>query len=822
MEAKLDNAEKLKKLEASVLSIEKDFGKGAIMRLGSRAIQKIDVCPTGIMTFDNATGIGGFPRGRITEIWGENQSGKTTLVSQAMAEAQSTGGLVAIIDTEHCIAEGSFVYEKKTDSYFSIEEKEGEEVSLLAFDSYGNQREQPGIIKCTGEKPVTYIKTKYGYEQELTGNHKVLTKKGDKLVSELVVGDILLTPIEISSPSITNSLSEREIQLYKFLGYHISNGSISKTNISTIDPDVIKDLSIIAKEFGLVVTDGGNALIRLVQSSVRRYRFNEQLVRELIYDNGYNLGELSCYFGVDISTIKKFLKDINFNDKIILKKNRDDVRVRKLRVQRTEIHTQLYGVPNDLYSAMLQFPSFSVYSVEREIPKNLFKEALRYVLACMIVSDGTIVDYDCKHRFSGSYSTNSRKLAYDFSKGMRRFGIKTNMSVGINPKTDGTFYATTYIITFTGLDAFNILATFPIVGYKMERIKKAIRKGKMNFSRSKTFNKFIECPILKIVPDYKIKKVFDISLKTTNESEQYFLCNNLVIHNCFDVAYAKNLGINTDDLWIAQPDYGEQALSIAETLIDSGQFDLIFIDSVAVLTPKAEIEGDIGDSHMGLMARMIGQAMRKLTAKLAKSNTALVLSNQTRMKIGVMFGSPITTTGGTAIKFFASMRVELTKTETTTSGTEATGTKVRAKIVKNKLAPPFKEAEMENEFGRGFSREASVLSEGVRLGVINKSGSWYNYGETKLGQGAENAKNLMRSTPAIYEKIQNDVRIAFQKVQAGLTEKNARPVRVLESVNVTPVTVVKEGSKEVKKPKVFLKDAIDLVKEVDDDGELAL
>jgi recombination protein RecA len=224
--------------------------------------------------------------------------------------------------------------------------------------------------------------------------------------------------------------------------------------------------------------------------------------------------------------------------------------------------------------------------------------------------------------------------------------------------------------------------------------------------------------------------------------------------HALDPAYARQLGVNTDELWVSQPDTGEQALEITESLVRSGAVDIIVIDSVAALTPQAEIEGDMGDSHMGLQARLMSQALRKLTSIVAKSNTALVFINQIRMKIGVMFGNPETTTGGKALKFYSSVRVEVRKIETLTKGTEdAFGNKVRVKIVKNKIAPPFRKAEVEIIFGKGISKSGSLLDAALKYELIQKSGSWYSFGEERIGQGRENAKLFIENNPDITENI---------------------------------------------------------------------
>jgi recombination protein RecA len=223
--------------------------------------------------------------------------------------------------------------------------------------------------------------------------------------------------------------------------------------------------------------------------------------------------------------------------------------------------------------------------------------------------------------------------------------------------------------------------------------------------------------------------------------------------HALDPTYAQNLGVNIDDLYIAQPDYGEQALEIAEILVRSGGVDIIVIDSVAALVPKAELEGDMGDSHMGLQARLMSQALRKLTAIVSRSKTTFIFLNQMREKIGMFMGSPETTTGGKALKFYSSMRVEVRKILTLKSGTDIVGGRTRIKIVKNKVSPPFKSTEVDLLFGKGISKEGDVIDLGVNHGVIAKTGSWYSYGEEKLGQGKTAVTTLLEENTKLYEEL---------------------------------------------------------------------
>ena len=224
--------------------------------------------------------------------------------------------------------------------------------------------------------------------------------------------------------------------------------------------------------------------------------------------------------------------------------------------------------------------------------------------------------------------------------------------------------------------------------------------------------------------------------------------------HAFDASYAAKIGVKLEDLLVSQPDTGEQALEIAETLVRSNAVDLVVVDSVAALTPKAEIEGEMGDSHMGLHARLMSQALRKLTAVTSKSNTCLIFINQIRMKIGVMFGNPETTTGGNALKFYSSVRIDLRRIETLKKSDEAVGNRVRAKIVKNKVAAPFKEAEFEIHFNEGISYTTDLMDQAIKLEVIEKSGAWLSFEGEKLGQGRDNVKKFLDETPKIAQKIE--------------------------------------------------------------------
>ncbi|HMC40161.1 MAG TPA: recombinase RecA [Acidimicrobiales bacterium] len=258
------------------------------------------------------------------------------------------------------------------------------------------------------------------------------------------------------------------------------------------------------------------------------------------------------------------------------------------------------------------------------------------------------------------------------------------------------------------------------------------------------------------------------------------ICAYIDAEHAMDPVYARAIGVNVDELLISQPDTGEQALEIADMLIRSGALDVIVIDSVAALTPRAEIEGDMGDTHVGLQARLMSQALRKLTANLSKSNTIAVFINQLREKIGVMFGSPETTPGGRALKFYSSVRLDIRRIESIKDGAEVVGNRTRVKVVKNKVSPPFKQAEFDIMYGKGISREGSLIDVAVELGIIKKSGAWYTYEGEQLGQGRENAKSFLADNLEVMieisEKVRQNVGVGDVDIPLGVDPADEEPI----------------------------------------------
>jgi len=279
------------------------------------------------------------------------------------------------------------------------------------------------------------------------------------------------------------------------------------------------------------------------------------------------------------------------------------------------------------------------------------------------------------------------------------------------------------------------------------------------------------------------------------------VCAFIDAEHALDTSYAKKIGVNLDELLVSQPDTGEQALEIVETLVKSGVVDLIVVDSVAALTPKAELEGDMGASHVGLQARLMSQALRKLTGVISRTNCTVLFINQLRMKIGVMFGSPETTTGGNALKFYCSVRLDIRRIASIKQGEDVVGNRVRVKVVKNKLAAPFKEAEFDIMFNEGVSKEGDLIDLAVTAEVVKKSGSWFSYGEERLGQGREGAKEYLKTNPKVSERIEGEVMkrygLAEEPLRAGASAAEVKP-----GVKVDPKAEIKAEMKSEKAPKI--------------------
>jgi recombination protein RecA len=306
-----------------------------------------------------------------------------------------------------------------------------------------------------------------------------------------------------------------------------------------------------------------------------------------------------------------------------------------------------------------------------------------------------------------------------------------------------------------------------LMGEKPERINEVISTGSIGLDTALGIGGLPKGRVIEIYGPESSGKTTIATHVIAEAQKKGGMCAIIDAEHAFDSVYAQKLGVDVDNLLISQPDYGEQGLEIADRLILSGALDVIVIDSVAALVPKSELEGEMGDSKMGMQARLMSQALRKLTATIAKTNTICIFINQLREKIGVMFGNPETTTGGNALKFYASVRLDIRRSAQIKDGDEAIGNRVKVKVVKNKVAPPFRSAEFDIVFGEGISKVGEIIDIGVELGIVQKSGSWFSYETNKLGQGRESVKTLLRDNPALADEIEVKIRAKLNDIQTG-------------------------------------------------------
>lgn len=730
--------------DAEIILIDGDFDRN------------IPVNSFGSLAVDIASGVGGLPQGRIIELYGPESSGKTTLTLHILAEVQKHGGIAAFIDAEHCLKEGTLVFNVDKGSYDKVENLVGAEFTVLSYDKNNQPFYQKAICKLEGPRDVYEIKCKYGKVIYLTGNHKVLTKCGYKRVDELSVEDVMYSPYNIGNlPEAPAKYNHGDkLELFRLLGLHMGDGSINASNIATNDPAIAEDIGYISSLLDCKVKKTGSVNYRISQKSKKtKYVFNAEAVKDL-FDSGFTLGEICDYYGVTYDTMKRHINNLGVspdNYRTLASPVRNKKRGKIVAISNTD---PSQSIKNDVHIFLNQFDCFSRYSKDRFFPSFLSRDQIAQVISGLLMSDGTVVDPEKNKRSSLSFSTGSYHLARDLEMALLRFGIFSTLS-----STTKLGYTPTYKVTVSGIDnirKFN--DNIYTYSYKGERITRALKLIKP-LNRISVNNGLAECKVLSVKKCEGVYNTYDISVKSSDFSSQNFVAEGLVIHNSLDIKYAENLGIKVEELLISQPSCGEEALDAVETLAGLlGSGDVIVVDSVAALTPRAEIEGDMGDSHMGLQARLMSQACRKLVSLASKSGVAIVFINQIRQKIGVTYGSNEVTAGGNALKFYASQRVEVRKIGSVKVGDEIVANTVRVKFIKNKVAPPFKEAESQIRFGRGFNKGWEILTLASNAGIIDKSGSWYSYSGTQIGQGENKVLDFFDQNPEIAQEIESKVR----------------------------------------------------------------
>ena len=764
-----------KALDMALSQIERQFGQGAIMKMGDAAQRSVEVIPTGALALDLALGIGGVPRGRVVELYGPESSGKCLT---ADTYVWTDHGLETVAEVFARCGQAASCTSRITD------------VSSMGLRAINERGELETVAHITHNhpRPVKRIRLRSGRTVTATLNHplRVLNERAAivwRTVGEIEPGDIVVSALFGAEEAVGSGdlLSEDEAVL---IGYLVAEGSMGGQNavrFANWDDEVggefrrlMRDLygaeskrygngdvhstairEDLANRFGLDYVNGAGksvpAVIRTAGPKLQRAFLSalfegygwidksstiglasasEQLARE-VQLLLYGFGIPATLSTKDVVSYEQEYWTVTVNP-ALAHRFVDEIGFRSER-RRRQVEENLRRSPID--------PQFENIPGLRDLVLDL--------------RDGVGGDRQFD-RIAGDLFRSSMDLACSRTRIRRIVEWADGRLEGISP---------------SGRAAVEYLRALADARYTYERVE--------------------------AVEDAGAQPTFDLHVPGSHS----FLANAVLSHNttvalhivaeaqrnggiaafidaehALDPGYAKAIGVDVDELLISQPDTGEQALEIADMLVRSGALDVIVIDSVAALVPRAEIEGEMGDSHVGLQARLMSQALRKLAGNLNRSKTTAVFINQLREKIGIQFGSPETTPGGRALKFYSSVRLDIRRIESIKEGTDNIGNRVRVKVVKNKQAPPFRQAEFDIMFGHGISREGSLLDVAVDHGVVKKSGAWFTFDQDQLGQGRENAKRFLRESPDVAMQLQAKV---FEAV--GLT-------RTERQTNETPVT----------------------------------
>ncbi len=747
-----------KSLEAALAQIERQFGKGSVMRLGDEARLPIEVIPTGSIGLDVALGIGGFPRGRIVEIYGPESSGKCLT---ADTYVWTDRGLETIAEIFERAGMKASCTSRVTD------------VSELDIRLVNERGELESVTALThnNRKPVLRLRLRSGRTVSVTHNHplRVVSERGFIVWREagrIQQGDTLVSALFGAVEAAGgDGLSEDEAIV---LGYLVAEGTLCydySIRFTNWDPEVSGEYTRLMEAlFGVQVRSYYGKEFAVQGKDIR-----ERFAREYGLDYAKAAGKKipACVRAAGHKAQRAFLSALFEGDGWIDPSSTIGLGTASEELAR-QVQLMLYGlgIPatvSSKYNAKYERDYWSVIVnpavVERFLSVVGFRSARR---RAQVEKNFRVSSRDPQFENIPHISGLLRDLRDDCG-GDREFDRIAG-------------------------DLFRQDMDLSCSRRRLAKIVEWCDRRQDQFSAgARTIVHYLrilqELPYtyeeVVAVEDAGLQPTFDVMLPHTHS----FLANGVLSHNttvalhvvanaqkaggiaafidaehALDPDYAKKLGVDTDALLVSQPDTGEQALEITDMLVRSGAVDIVVIDSVAALVPRAEIEGEMGDSHVGLQARLMSQALRKLAGALNQTKTTAVFINQLREKIGVMFGSPETTTGGKALKFYASVRLDVRRIETLKDGTEPVGNRTRVKVVKNKVSPPFKVAEFDILYGIGISREGSLVDIGVEQAIVRKSGAWYTYEGDQLGQGKENARNFLRENPDLANEIEKKIK----------------------------------------------------------------
>jgi recombination protein RecA len=749
--------DKEKALELALAQIDKQYGKGSIMRLGERPVVQMRVIPTGSIALDIALGVGGLPRGRVVEIYGPEAGGKCLVADTYLWTDQ---GLETVAELFARCGQPASCTSRVTD------------VSAMGVRMVNEQGELEPVAALThnNRKPVTRLTLRSGRTVTATANHplRVMTERGYiawRTVGEIRPGDFVVSAqFGAVAAAAGDGLSEDEAVL---LGYLVAEGSLSSRSavrFTNWDPEVSGEFCRLMEQlFGVAVRNYGD----------RDFAVHSRQLREL-FATEYGLDYVTAHgktvpYRVRTAGHKvqrAFLSALFEGDGWVDPSSKIGLGTASEQLAR-EVQLMLYG---------LGIPATVAAKWNDKYQRHYWSVTINQAVAHRFLD---VVGFRSARR-RGQVARSFRRSRFDAQ--VENIPHLSGLIRDLRDDCGGD----------RGFDrvAGDLFRADMDLACSRARLAKIVEWGEQRLGalsvsargilmhlrsiaeRDHTYEKVVA------VEDAGSQPTFDVVLPRTHS----FVANGILSHNttlalhavasaqkdggiaafidaehALDPDYAKAIGVDTDALLVSQPDTGEQALEIADMLIRSGALDVIVIDSVAALVPRAEIEGEMGDTHVGLQARLMSQALRKITGALNNSGTTAIFINQLREKVGVMFGSPETTSGGRALKFYSSVRLDVRRIEGLKDGTDVVGNRTRVKVVKNKVSAPFKQAEMDIIYGKGISREGSLIDVGVEQGIVRKSGAWYTYDGDQLGQGKENVRGFLKENPDVASEIEKKI-----------------------------------------------------------------
>jgi protein RecA len=749
-----------KALDLALAQIDKSFGKGSVMRLGDDTRPPVAVIPTGSIALDIALGIGGLPRGRVVEIYGPESSGKCLT---ADTHVWTSKGLETI---EELFA-GAGMKASCTSRVSDIRE-----LDVRAVNERG-ELEQVAALTHNNRKPTLTVTLESGRTVTGTHNHplRVVSERG--FIVWRNVGDIRPGDTVVSGRFGATEAAEGDgvsEGIATFLGYLVAEGTLTAPNkirFTNTDADVAAEyLQLVETHFpGMEVRCYNGQEYDILKPTTLRRLLASDYGLEFVTAHDKTVPYVIRTGGHKAQ--RAFLSALFEGDGWIDTSSTVGLGTASEKLAR-EVQLLLlgFGVPS------------SVRATWREdYQRNYWTVTVNPASTGRFLEEIGFRSPRRAAQVAANYRPSSRDAQFENIPHLSGLIRDLRDDVGGDRDFDriaGDLFRNDMDLNCSRQRVAKIVAWADLHKERLSTSGKAIVEHLATLAAAPhTYEAVLS------VQDGGLQPTFDLMLPRTHS----FLANGVLSHNttvalhavasaqaaggiaafidaehALDPEYAKRLGVDTDALLVSQPDTGEQALEIADMLVRSGALDIIVIDSVAALVPRAEIEGEMGDSHVGLQARLMSQALRKMTGALANTGTTAIFINQLREKIGVMFGSPETTTGGKALKFYASIRIDVRRIETLKEGTEAIGNRTRAKVVKNKMAPPFKQAEFDIVYGTGISREGGLIDMGVDQGFVRKSGAWYTYEGDQLGQGKENARAFLRDNPELADEIERKIK----------------------------------------------------------------